>query len=529
MNERIKNIQTQLLEFWNKYDKKRKAQIISVAAAVLVTLIILAVVVSQPQYEVLRECESDTEAADVSDILTSNEITFTTENNGLTIMVQDADLVNATYLIAQAGITAEGYSMEDYMDAVGFGTTTSDRERLYKQVLEDKMVTTLESFDYVKSAYVSFDLPETNYSVLDEQEDTYVAVKLNLSNSLPDGAAESMAQYIATAVGNDTTSRITIIDSEGKSLFVNNYDTDDTALSSSAIENIRNIYKNEIITNVTKMFAKVQLYNSVSVSPSLDVSFDKIDSVETLYSNPENVVSSDYIYEQEGGSTSGGIPGTDSNDTTYLIDTGDSTTTSISINKHEYAVSSTITHTEGEQGTYNNLTSSITVTLEKYVIYDEDLLNQQGALANTTWEQYKVDNGEVTPLTVDAQLIQAISDATRIPVDNITVLAYSVPVFNDYVSSTNFVTDILPIIIAVIILLLLGFVVWRSLRPVQIVEQEPELSVEELLTSTKEKQYVEDIDMEGKSEVRKAIEKFVDENPEAVALLMRNWLNEDWN
>lgn len=27
----------------------------------------------------------------------------------------------------------------------------------------------------------------------------------------------------------------------------------------------------------------------------------------------------------------------------------------------------------------------------------------------------------------------------------------------------------------------------------------------------------------------KAIEKFVDENPEAVALLLRNWLNEDWN
>ena len=27
---------------------------------------------------------------------------------------------------------------------------------------------------------------------------------------------------------------------------------------------------------------------------------------------------------------------------------------------------------------------------------------------------------------------------------------------------------------------------------------------------------------------RKAIEKFVDENPEAVALLLRNWLNDDW-
>ena len=29
-------------------------------------------------------------------------------------------------------------------------------------------------------------------------------------------------------------------------------------------------------------------------------------------------------------------------------------------------------------------------------------------------------------------------------------------------------------------------------------------------------------------ETRKLIEKFVDENPEAVANLLRNWLNEDW-
>ena len=32
-----------------------------------------------------------------------------------------------------------------------------------------------------------------------------------------------------------------------------------------------------------------------------------------------------------------------------------------------------------------------------------------------------------------------------------------------------------------------------------------------------------------KSETRLMIEKFVDENPEAVASLLRNWLNEEWN
>ena len=36
------------------------------------------------------------------------------------------------------------------------------------------------------------------------------------------------------------------------------------------------------------------------------------------------------------------------------------------------------------------------------------------------------------------------------------------------------------------------------------------------------------VEVNEKSELRILIEKFVDENPEAVALLLRNWLDEDW-
>ena len=58
---------------------------------------------------------------------------------------------------------------------------------------------------------------------------------------------------------------------------------------------------------------------------------------------------------------------------------------------------------------------------------------------------------------------------------------------------------------------------------------EPELSVESLLESTKENQdELENIGYAEKSETRVLIEKFVEENPEAAASLLRNWLNEEW-
>ena len=59
------------------------------------------------------------------------------------------------------------------------------------------------------------------------------------------------------------------------------------------------------------------------------------------------------------------------------------------------------------------------------------------------------------------------------------------------------------------------------------VEVEEELSVERLIQSTPESEF-DDIEIETKSETRKMIEKFVDDNPELAAALLRNWLNEEW-
>ncbi len=531
MNERLKDVQERVLAFWNKYDKKRKVQLVSVTAAIVVMLIILAVVVSRPTYETLIECTDTTQAASITDVLTSNAIIYTTENTGLTIKVKEEDLVSATYLIAQSGYTAKGYSLDDYVSDVGFGTTTEDRKRLYQKYLEDKMRMTLESFDYVKSAFVAFSLPTTNYSSLTKGQDTFVAVTLTLAKDIPSGAAISMANYIATAVGNSSTRNVTIIDSKGTQLFINNETTDSNNLSQSQQLAIRNLYTEEIVTNVTRLFSNYNLYNSVLVAPMIDVSFDKVDIIDTDYRNPDEVKFNDYIYESEGGSSTGGIPGTDSNDDTtdYYLQTADATNTIVSVRKNEYAVSSTITHTTGEQGKWNKDKSTLSVVLNKYVVYDEETLRDNGELNNITWEQYKSTHGETKETEVQDGIDEMIAFGTGIPLANIKVQAYEIPVFNDYVSDTDFTTDILPIIIAVIILVLLGFIVWRSLRPVQVTELEPELSVEELLNATRDRTPVEEIDLDEKSEVRKAIEKFVDENPEAVALLMRNWLNDDWD
>ena len=175
--------------------------------------------------------------------------------------------------------------------------------------------------------------------------------------------------------------------------------------------------------------------------------------------------------------------------------------------------------------------SSVSVVATRYVVYNQETMENSGKLEETTWEEFKSANSDPVKIEeVDEQLVSMISTATGFSKDNITFLIYEQPEFIDKDISARSWSDILQILLAVFIFALLGFVVFRSTRTQKQVEPEPELSVEALLDSTAEalEEPLEDIGYAEKSETRIFIEKFVDDNPDAAALLLRNWLNEDW-
>ena len=125
-------------------------------------------------------------------------------------------------------------------------------------------------------------------------------------------------------------------------------------------------------------------------------------------------------------------------------------------------------------------------------------------------------------------------DLATIPISPISSLNSSSVKVSIYEDSTAFLPpskrpSSSPIALAVLIFALLGYVVFRSTRKQGEEEIEPELSVDALLESTANTgDELENIGYSEKSETRVMIEKFVDENPDAAALLLRNWLNEDW-
>ena len=538
MVERLKQFPKRIAEIWNNWTRKQKTIIISSAAVLLIAVIILIVALNKPNYQVLTTCKDYNEMSQVTKILSDAGYSYEVADNTLVVKVKKADLTAAKMAIASGDIKSDGYSFEDAMTS-SFSTTESDKTKQYEHYLEYKFADDLKSMDGIKSASVTVDIADDTNSFYTNTSESSVAAVLQLTDTLSGDRAESIANFLATAVGNSTTNAITIISSDGTTLFSGNSNSSST---SGVSYNSQLKYKDQI-ESTTKSSLKqgllaTGLYDDAYFTLNYVLNWDKVNKIAKEYTAPDGMdqglFSESYEEKSTGSNGASGTPGTKSNNTdstTYDLTDGTSEST-YEVKKYSYLPNELVTTTNTEPGAIVYDTSTLAVTFIKNRVYNEDECKKLGYLDNTTWDEFKAQNADSVVLNVDNTWTNLISNGTGINANNISVMAYERHYFQDStqpgVMST--VTFWVQIALAVVILGLLVFIVLRSARPLTVEETEPELSVEEMLATTKENQpAVDDIDIQEKSETRKAIEKFVDENPEAVALLLRNWLNEDWD
>lgn len=537
MGQRLKPILDRFLEFWNKYNKKQKIIIISSIAALLIAVGILSLVLNRTEYEVLTTCEGYAEMNEVTTLLNENGYTnYKIPEGTYVIQIPKKDLVNAEMLLASSNIQVSGYSLEDALES-SFSTTESDKNKRWAAYVTSELQRKLETFDFVKSATVNLTLSDTSTNLFTSDRETSVAVILKLTDEISEEMAEDMAIWIKTAVGNKDTTNITILSTTGEALY-SGASAAGGISSSNLNKQLKYVEQMQSVTSnsIRNQILSSGVYNDVKVTVSFDVNWSNLEKITHEYSVPEGAeqgyFSTSYEEASKGGSAAGGQPGTASNDddTTYYIDTGNGTTTEYTLNKYDYLVNEVVTTETMTPGDIILDSSTISVVLTKNVIYEEDAVRELGYLDDMSWDEFKANNAESVMIEHDQSWEEIVAYGTGIPMENVRVVAYEKHWFYDSESTGRPVSFYIQILLALLIVGLLAFVVFRSARPVAVQETEPELSVEDMLATTKEaQQSVEDIDLQEKSEVRKAIEKFVDENPEAVALLLRNWLDDGWN
>lgn len=535
MPDKVKEIGNKIIEWWKKFSTKQKTLIVSIAAVIVIALVILGLVMSQPKMTNLITCEDTAQAGEVKDLLDKEGIAYNVTSDGLTFQINEKDQATATILLGTNAIPVTEPTIDDVFTG-GFSTTEADKEKRYQLYKEQRFASFLESLDNVESAQVSLSIPKDDGTFAAREQDTYATVILKLKGEMSEDQAAGLAQYMAVNVGNDTADSILIMDTANNVLFSGGDSSTTTGMASSQLSYQTKV-ENNIKSAVKDIMLGTNVYSNIEVGLNLKLDFDAVKEVDRNYYVPddrdEGYKSSESVYESTTTGGTAGIPGTDSNDDTpgYVIEDGNVTQSDVSDRTTNYLPSEKVTEREGSIGDIVYDESSLTVVAANYVTYNEDTLRANGTLDNMTFDEFVAQNSGRVKTQVDPEFYQMVSKATGIAEDNISIVAYDVPFFEYSSGSGRTVSDYLQIALAVLIFALLGYVVFRSTRKERAVELEPELSVESLLETTKEAEAeaLEDIGYNEKSETRLLIEKFVDENPEAVAALLRNWLNEEWD
>ncbi|MCR5772249.1 MAG: flagellar M-ring protein FliF [Butyrivibrio sp.] len=541
MQERLKAILDRIKEWWNRFTTKQKTMIVAVSAGALVTLAILIMVFSQPKYVILVTADDTAQAAEIRDLLEENSVNYQLSEDALVFRVREADQQNARLLLAANGVQADDYTIDNVTDS-SFTTTESDKQKKYVTYMEKKLEKDLASIETINWARVTLHVPEDDGTLLASQESSTASILVELEdpeNFTEDNAA-FIAKIIAAALGNENTEGIVIIDSLGNMLYAGE-DQTSIGIASSQLT-LKQKAEASVRGAVRSVILGTNLYDNVEVGTNLAMDFSTIDDTVHTYTpvdgGSQGVLSSQRTYSSESSGGETGVPGTDTNDdTTYVTEDTENYSQSVSEEEFNYLPNERITTTNTPPGSIDYENSSVSVSAINYVVMNEDDYKAEDH-DGMTWNEYKLANTSPVDVTetIDAatlaRLQNLVANATGIDTENITVGLFEQNVYFDSEGFNVSLTDLLQIILILVILALLAFVIIRSLRSErqEEVEDEPEeLSVEQLLESQPEEaEALENIEMDEGSETKHLIEEFVEQNPEAAANLLRNWLNDDY-
>lgn len=529
MPEFIKKITDQITGFWNKLSTKNKIQIVAAVVVIVAALVALTVILNRPTMVKYASGISPEKMNEMKVILDDNKIPYEIADNATTLYVDAKRKQDVTMLTEQLGVISDAEMTWEEALNNSLSTTSTEKQVKIQLAFEEELNKKIEALDVIKNAYVKLNIAQKDTSIFDETIPSSASVILETIGNLNQDQIMGIVSFLEKSVSNLDPSRISIMTTNGKLLY-NGTNEDLSGNISNRLD-----YEAKRERDVEAAIRNVLLaggeYDDATVFVDLAIDFDEMSKVteEPIGIGGTNAggVVSNYESKSEGSNNdASGRPGTDSNTTDYMVEDSSTSESKSSVKETQYQLGKIVTSEVKNIGGVKYDQSSVTVSLNKYVKYDQALLEKQGVLDDITWEEFKAQNEARTKAEVDDDVVELIKNATQI--NRVAVIAWNVPVFIDKEVTKTPISNYIPVIIIVVLILLLAFAVYKGTTPVEVTEVEPELSVEELLASTKEKQELEEIAFDGKDELRTKIEKFVQDNPEAVALLLRNWLNEDW-
>ncbi len=512
MGELIQSLRKQATELFAKLSTTQKLIGGGIIFVLITAIGILFFVNSQTKYVVLERGISIQKAGEISTKLDELGIKWKADNGSTTIMVDEKSIDKARMDLTVSGVTdSGGFTWDEVLAKMSITMTSEEKNRMFLLAQQSSLERAIKTLNGVEDAIINLYIADASSFLNDQTDVAKASVILALKNGvvLNDEQVNGIVMIMSNSVQGLEPGRITITDQSGKQL--NRSNEDPGAFATNRQEEVRIQVEERMNKNLNDFLATIYGSDNVRVQTHVALDFDKQSQENIAFSPPIEGASDGLIRsmtelsENVANSATGGAPGTDSNtDVTNYAETGTGDSNYKKASKTlNYELNQTKTVIEKAEGQIKNL--SIAVIINKVALVDSILTDEHKLeIINLVTGASGVS---------DAKYIQVsafdFNKSTLVPVTPVTSGILGIPYW--------------------LLFVILGVMVLTAVFALIIFRMNKKTNLKAAQADIAERESFEEIntDFQDKSSPKYQIEKFIDAKPEAVAQLLRSWLNEE--
>ncbi len=515
MGEIFNRIRTQISDFYASLSKTKRFGLIGGGVAFVLIVTILILTLTRTSYVVLAQGVSLEESGAITTKLDELGIKWRDEN-ATTILVDKTQLSKAKITLAVEGIVNQkDFTWTDAFATNSMTMTSEEKGKMFLRAKASALEEAIEFLEPIETAIVELYTPNESTYLINDDSKSKASVILKVRNNmkLTEAQVNGIVMILVNSVKDLEASNVSIIDNSGLELNKSGDYNDDSYIVSSQFD-LQNVVEKRLQDRLTEFLSSIYGASNIKVMTTVLLDFDSQETISKVFSPPiEGEVTgmlrsiSEITEDVKNGVTASGAPGTDSNieATNYAEVTSDGSNYSKASKTLNYELNEINTQISKARGTVKDISIGIIINTDSLV--DNEL---------TDAHKEEVKSLVSAAAGLDTRIVEVQSRKFADPYENF-----------DLTSSGDVVNTGVPIwlflVILAVVLVIAAYAFMTIRKRNKRRDELHQLELEE------QKQGLEEISMdnEDQSSPKYQIEKFIDSNPEAVAQLLRAWINED--
>ncbi len=519
MGDTIQQTKQQLNEFYQSLSTSQKIKIGVSGLLVIAAIALMVFFTSKPEYTPLYSNLTTSDAGSMTQKLDELKIPWKNTNGNeegkTTILVPKEYYDKAKMNLAIEGFPKEGFSYEDMMNTSSLTMTNDERTKRFIIAQQNSLARTIEEIDGVKNAIVNLSVAEDNGFLIDPQRSkASVFVNLEKGKELSKEQINGVVMLVSNAVKGLEPDNISVVDNLGKLLNKKNNEGFDAPTQIGLQQQVQNDLRDSIEEFLSTVYGVGNVAVMVNAKLDFDSEVTEIQEFAPPIDGETNGIirSMSELKEQVINGQGGGPPGTDSNseDITQYVESSNEASKYDKANKTiNYEINELRKKIIKAQGQIKDIT--VAVLVNKATLVNQELTEE---------DKQEVINLVSASAGLDTRMVEVMAR------DFDNTISKQFADANAQKGNSGLFGNIPLWSIGILLAFILGgsgYAVYRVRQrknEVNDILQKQPMTVEEA---------IDEIDLEGneKSGFKKEIDKFVDKKPEAVAQLLKTWLNEE--